>query len=123
MAEFLDDILEDRMNILTMDAQTNNLVDVCKQIRETPFDELTTDLKRELMFILLKQLQPFLSAANLSHGIKPDLPMDPTGVDDTQVLTVQDEMQSLMKSGLNDTTPTISELVNSQMQEVNMMEE
>ena len=56
MAEFLDDILEDRMNILTMDAQTNNLVDVCKQIRETSFDELTTDLKRELMFILLKQL-------------------------------------------------------------------
>ena len=56
MAEFLDDILEDRMNILTMDAQSNNLVELCKKIRETPFDDLATDLKRELMFALLKQL-------------------------------------------------------------------
>lgn len=63
----------------------------------------------------------------MSHGIKPDLPMDPTGIDDTQVLTVQDEMQSLIKSKLSsgaiDTTPTVSELVNSQMQGLNMMEE
>lgn len=122
MAEFLDDILEERQNILTMDSQSGIIAELCKEIRETPFDELTTDQKRELMFLLLKQLQPFLSAANLSHGISPEKPIDPTAYDDTQNLTVQDEMpstiigQSQMQSKLtagHDTTPTVSELMHS----------
>ena len=67
MTEFLHDILSDRENILTDLGQGGVALQVFLQkVRETPLDELDDEDKRKLVLLLLKQLQPYLSAANLS---------------------------------------------------------
>lgn len=73
MTEFLHDILSDRENILTDLGSAGVAMKLFLQkIRETPLEELDNEDKRKLVFLLLKQLQPYLSAANLSTThIKP----------------------------------------------------
>ena len=67
MTEFLNDILQDRQNILTdMGQHGRQLEEFCQRVRETPLEELDDADKIQLVFLLLKQLQPYLSAANLS---------------------------------------------------------
>lgn len=67
MTEFLHDILSDRENILTDLGQGGVALQLFLQkVRESPLEELDDEDKRQLVFLLLKQLQPYLSAANLS---------------------------------------------------------
>ena len=73
LTEFLEDLLSQKPNILR--EQTNPLDSVQKQeedgfdiekIQNTPIEELGREDKVRVMFTLLKQLQPFLSANNLT---------------------------------------------------------
>lgn len=61
MSEFLHDILEDKRNILTDESslvqQDINLLQLnLDKIRETPIDQLDMEEKRQLVFVLIKQL-------------------------------------------------------------------
>lgn len=47
------------------------LKEFCDRVRETPLEELDDSNKTQLVFLLLKQLQPYLSAANLSTVQQP----------------------------------------------------
>mmetsp|Transcript_8629 Transcript_8629/g.13368 ORF Transcript_8629/g.13368 Transcript_8629/m.13368 type:complete len:288 (-) Transcript_8629:248-1111(-) len=63
MTEFLDDILNQTPNILESDKDMHlNL----EKIKETPIEHLDKEDKVALVLVLLKQLQPYLSANNLS---------------------------------------------------------
>lgn len=63
MTEFLDDILNQTPNILESDKDMHlNL----ERIKETPIENLEKEDKVALVLVLLKQLQPYLSANNLS---------------------------------------------------------
>jgi len=63
MTEFLDDLLNQTPNILESDKDMHlNL----EKIKETPFEHLAKEDKVALVLVLLKQLQPYLSANNLS---------------------------------------------------------
>lgn len=63
MTEFLDDILTQTPNILESDKDMHlNL----EKIKETPIEDLEKEDKIALVLVLLKQLQPYLSANNLS---------------------------------------------------------
>lgn len=67
MTEFLNDILLERNNILTDLGQADeDLLMYLQKVRSTPLEELDNEDKRRLVFLLIKQLQPYLSAANLS---------------------------------------------------------
>lgn len=63
MTEFLDDLLNSTPNILETEKDMHlNL----EKIKETPFEKLAKEDKVALVLVLLKQLQPYLSANNLS---------------------------------------------------------
>jgi hypothetical protein len=63
MTEFLDDMLNQTPNILDTDLDMHlNL----EKIKETPVEHLPKQDKVALVLVLLKQLQPYLSASNLS---------------------------------------------------------
>ena len=63
MTEFLDDLLNQTPNILETEKDMHlNL----ERIKETPFEMLEKEDKIALVLVLLKQLQPYLSANNLS---------------------------------------------------------
>ena len=63
MTEFLDDILNQTPNILESDKDMHlNL----EKIKDTPIENLDKEDKVALVLVLLKQLQPYLSAQNLS---------------------------------------------------------
>ena len=67
MTEFLYDIISDRENILTdLGSADHSLKQHLARVRDTPLEELDNADKRQLVFLLLKQLQPYLSASNLS---------------------------------------------------------
>ena len=67
MTEFLHDILSDRQNVLTdIGSADAHLQLYLQRVRETPLEELDSEDKRKLVFLLLRQLQPYLSAQNLS---------------------------------------------------------
>lgn len=59
MSEFLSDILSDRNNILT-DASTimpmSEIEVNLEKVRETPIEELDLEDKRQLVYLLLKQI-------------------------------------------------------------------
>jgi hypothetical protein len=63
LTEFLEDMMNDSPNILQTDKDLHLNVE---QIKETPFEELKKEDKLTLVLVLLKQLQPFLSSANMS---------------------------------------------------------
>ena len=79
MSEFLFDILEDRNNILTdqssIHAQDMRHISLnLEKVRNTSLEDLDNEDKKQLVFLLLKQLQPYLSASNLStnpHQFNP----------------------------------------------------
>ena len=84
MTEFLDDILNQTPNILESDKDMHlNL----EKIKDTPIEHLEKEDKVALVLVLLKQLQPYLSAQNLStvpiggakqsgqHSTGPNSPM------------------------------------------------
>ena len=56
MTEFLNDILQDRQNILTdMGGEHGRqLKEFCDRVRETPLEELDESDKCQLVFLLLK---------------------------------------------------------------------
>ena len=74
LTEFLEDLLSQKPNILR--EQINPLEDSVgkhqedgfdiEKIQNTPIEELSREDKVRVMFTLLKQLQPFLSASNLT---------------------------------------------------------
>ena len=67
MTEFLHDILEDRQNVLTdIGSADHQLRFYLDKVRDTPLEELDSQEKKKLVFLLLRQLQPYLSAQNLS---------------------------------------------------------
>jgi len=62
MTEFLDDLLNQTPNILESDKDMHlNL----EKIKDTPIEKMDKEDKVALVLVLLKQLQPYLSAANL----------------------------------------------------------
>jgi len=63
LTEFLEDMLNDAPNILQTDKDLHLNVE---SIKDTPFEQLRKEDKITLVLVLLKQLQPFLSSANLS---------------------------------------------------------
>ena len=68
MTEFLDDLLNSTPNILESDKDMHlNL----EKIKETPIEKLDKEDKVALVLVLLKQLQPYLSANNLSNATTP----------------------------------------------------
>ena len=72
MTEFLYDIVTERENILTdLGQEGEDLVELLDRIRDLPIEELDQEDKRKLVFVLLKQIQPYLSAANLTTNPKP----------------------------------------------------
>lgn len=63
LTEFLDDMLTSTPNILESDKDMHlNL----ENIKETPMEHLAKEDKIALVLVLLKQIQPYLSANNLS---------------------------------------------------------
>ena len=86
MTEFLFDILTDRENILTDNSPELDLKTYLLRVRETPLDDLDQEDKRQLVFILLKQLQPYLSASNLSTNPKPTMEVGRGGDDLNDIL-------------------------------------
>ena len=66
MTEFLDNLLNSAPNILETDPDFN--LDL-ERIKATPFEDLEKDDKVAIVLTLLKQLQPFLSANNLSTAM------------------------------------------------------
>lgn len=65
MTEFLDNLLTQSPNILETEHTGLNL----DRIKATPFEDLEKDDKVAIVLTLLKQLQPFLSANNLSTAM------------------------------------------------------
>ena len=63
LTDFLDDLLTSTPNILQSDKDMHLNLD---KIKETPIDQLDKEDKIALVLVLLKQLQPYLSANNLS---------------------------------------------------------
>ena len=69
MTDFLEDMLNKKPNILAGEKEMHlNL----EKIKEIPFEELPSEDKVTLALVLLKQLQPYLSAQNLS--VAPPVP-------------------------------------------------
>ena len=71
LTEFLEDLLQKKPNILrdqlaSIDASTRHETIDIEKIQKTPIEELDREEKVKVMFTLLKQLQPFLSANNLT---------------------------------------------------------
>lgn len=63
MTDFLDDLLNSSPTLLDTDQDMHvNL----EKIKETPIEKLDREDKVALVLVLLKQLQPYLSAQNLS---------------------------------------------------------
>lgn len=63
MTEFLEDMINKQPNILQGDKEMHlNL----EKIKDTPFENLPAEDKVTLALVLLKQLQPYLLAQNLS---------------------------------------------------------
>ena len=63
LTEFLDDLLNQTPNILESERDMHlNL----ERIKDTPIENLEKEDKVALVLVLLKQLQPYLSANNLS---------------------------------------------------------
>ena len=58
-ADFLDDLLHQRSNILHEDIKMDHLKNI-------PFEDLTKESKIEMMLALLKQMQPYFSVNNLA---------------------------------------------------------
>ena len=71
LTEFLEDMLEKKPNFLkdqlvSIDSQAQqDMIDI-KKIQSTPIEKMDRQEKVKLMFILLKQLQPYLSTNNLT---------------------------------------------------------
>lgn len=73
LTEFLEDLMSQKPNILKEQAKfaasqedaDQEAMDI-ERIQRTPMEDLNRDDKVRVVFILLKQLQPFLSAQNLS---------------------------------------------------------
>ena len=73
LTEFLEDLMSQKPNILkeqakfaaSQDEAAREAIDI-ERIQQTPIEDLERDDKVRVIFILLKQLQPFLSAQNLS---------------------------------------------------------
>jgi hypothetical protein len=63
LTDFLDDLLTNTPNILQTDTDLHLNLD---KIKESPVEELEKEDKIALVLVLLKQLQPYLSASNLS---------------------------------------------------------
>lgn len=63
LTDFLDDLLSNTPNILQTDNDLHLNLD---KIKDTPVDEMSKEDKIALVLVLLKQLQPYLSASNLS---------------------------------------------------------
>ncbi|CDW78724.1 UNKNOWN [Stylonychia lemnae] len=63
LTDFLDDLLNDNPNILQSDKDMHLNLD---KIKETPIEQLDKEDKIALVLVILKQLQPYLSANNLS---------------------------------------------------------
>ena len=71
LTEFLEDLLQKKPNILrdqlvTIDASTQQETIDIEKVQKTPIEELDREEKVKVMFTLLKQLQTFLSANNLT---------------------------------------------------------
>jgi hypothetical protein len=57
MTEFLYDIISDRENILTdLGSAGTSLKEHLSRVRDTPLEELDDSDKRQLVFLLLKQI-------------------------------------------------------------------
>ena len=73
LTEFLEDLMSQKPNILkeqarftlSQESAQDEALDI-ERIQQTPIEDLSRDDKRRVVFILLKQLQPFLSAQNLA---------------------------------------------------------
>ena len=70
LTEFLEDLLQKKPNILrdqmtSLDASTQQETLDIEKIQQTPIEKLEREYKVKVMFTLLKQLQPFMSANNL----------------------------------------------------------
>jgi hypothetical protein len=63
LTDFLDDLLTSTPNILQSDKDMHLNLD---KIKDTPVEQLDKEDKIALVLVLLKQLQPYLSANNLS---------------------------------------------------------
>jgi hypothetical protein len=69
MTEFLEDLLKQKPNILQEfskdNSQEEDELDL-ERLNSVPFEHLSRDEKVRIVFLLLKQLQPYLSANNLT---------------------------------------------------------
>lgn len=63
LSEFLEDLLTDSPGILQPD---KDLLLNLERLKETPVEKLEKEDKISLVLVLLKQLQPYLSAQNLT---------------------------------------------------------
>lgn len=75
LTEFLDDLLNQKPNILEQDKDMHLNID---KLKDTRFEDLQKQDKIAIALVLLKQLQPYLSASNLSttmstmqHSMEP----------------------------------------------------
>ena len=123
MTEFLDDILNQTPNILESDKDMHlNL----EKIKDTPIEHLDKEDKVALVLVLLKQLQPYLSAQNLStapigggykqsaqHSTGPNSPMN----QEQYIRNQTDEM--LRQHGANGTHAEVDAL-NSILNNINV---
>lgn len=69
MTEFLEDFLKQKPNILrnvTMDQSPEDDEIDLERLNSVPFENLSREEKVKIVFLLLKQLQPYLSASNLT---------------------------------------------------------
>lgn len=79
LTEFLEDLMSQKPNILKEQAKLTASLDDdqealdIERLQKTPMEDLERDDKVRVVFILLKQLQPFLSAQNLqaNHQMMP----------------------------------------------------
>ena len=86
LTEFLEDLMSQKPNILkeqakfalNSDGATQDAFDI-ERIQSMPIEELSRDDKVRVVFILLKQLQPFISAQNLSANQSLISKQGPTG--------------------------------------------
>ena len=106
MTEFLSDILTDRTNILTdpntsVHHQSQSIQDMklnLDAIRNTPLEELENTDKKQLVLLLLKQLQPYLSASNLSTTNKLKGPQQSSQAQDNGGAVGRSNMMSLQEN-------------------------
>ena len=72
MTEFLEDFLNKKSNILKDPTQNEQFSEYdidefdFERLQTVPFENLTRDEKVSIVFVLLRQLQPYLSANNLT---------------------------------------------------------